>query len=189
MPSFALGACYNMECLFVWMLLLQPASSGLEIILSSSHIHQFNLYFIFIYWLSAGGSVCVLYNEECGRLSSGISKQLQIPKKVWHISFEFQWSWVPHKWCICCVLKNILLHQLQLSHSMSTTYCSLLDSLFYIKAPKLTRSPFMNTDTAFLFMGIGKEGTSGNTWIRITQKCVMECVLLPPHKFRQPSCW
>jgi hypothetical protein len=21
------------------------------------------------------------------------------------------------------------------------------------------------------------------------QRCVMECVLLPPHKFRQPSCW
>jgi hypothetical protein len=31
----------------------------------------------------------------------------------------------------------------------------------------------MNIDTAFLFMGIGKEGTSGNTWIRITQKCFL----------------
>lgn len=56
-----------------------------------------------------------------------------------------------------------LIHQLQLSHSMSTTYCSALDGLFYVKAPKLTQSPFMNIDTAFLFMGIGKEGTSGNT--------------------------
>jgi hypothetical protein len=46
---------------------------------------------------------------------------------------------------------------------MSTTYCSALDGLFYVKAPKLTQSPFMNIDTAFLFMGIGKEGTSGNT--------------------------
>lgn len=49
------------------------------------------------------------------------------------------------------------------SHSVSTTYCSALDSLFYIKALKLTQSPFMNMDTALLFMGIGKEGTSGNT--------------------------
>ena len=66
----------------------------------------------------------------------------------------------------------MLLHQLQLSHSMSTTYCFALDSLFYVKAPKLTQSPFMNIDTAFLFMCIGKEGTPGNAWIRITQKCV-----------------
>jgi hypothetical protein len=47
-------------------------------------------------------------------------------------------------------------------HILSTTYCSALDSLFYVKAPKLTQSPFMNINTAFLFMGIGKEGTSGN---------------------------
>jgi len=50
-----------------------------------------------------------------------------------------------------------------LSHSVSTTYCSALDSLFYGKAPKLTQSPFMNMDTAFLFMGAGEEGTSGST--------------------------
>lgn len=46
---------------------------------------------------------------------------------------------------------------------MSTTYCSAVDSLFYVKAPRLTQTPFMNIDTAFLFIGIGKEGTSGNT--------------------------
>jgi len=46
---------------------------------------------------------------------------------------------------------------------MSTTYCSALDSLFCVKALKLTQCPFMNIDTAFLFMGNGKEGTSGNT--------------------------
>jgi hypothetical protein len=98
---------------------------------------------------------------------------LQISKKVWHISFEFQWPWVPYKWCICCFLKNILLHQLQLSHSVSTTYCSALNSLFYVKAPKLTQSPFMNIDTAFLFVDIGEEGTSVNTWLLITKKYVL----------------
>jgi len=60
-------------------------------------------------------------------------------------------------------LKTCYLHQLQLSYSVSTTYCSALDSLFYVKAPKLTQSPFITMDTALLFMGIGEERTSGST--------------------------
>ena len=30
---------------------------------------------------------------------------------------------------------------------------------------------------------------AGSLLPHILQRCVMQCVLIPPHKFRQPSCW
>lgn len=68
---------------------------------------------------------------------------------------------------------SILITKYCMPHSMSTAYCWALDSLFYVKVCKLAHSPFVYIDTAFLFMSIDKEGASGNTWIRMTRKCVL----------------
>lgn len=75
-------------------------------------------------------------------------------------------------------------------HFVSTTYCSALDNLFYVKTPKRAESHF-HVDTVFLLVCIGKVR---NMWkcmnkdntkvcsvfkislIPLILQCIMECV-------------